>query len=87
MKRSYTPQPYRVGHHERASIAVRIARLMRAFFKPTRLFLLAIEESNAEAHFANVVAKLEAGARELMSARREMARLEAKRMQIERGLT
>lgn len=85
MKRHTTEAP-RYSHHERAGIAVRFAREVRKQFKPVRLFILAIDEANAEAHFADVVARLEAGARELLSARREMTRLEEKRMAIERGL-
>lgn len=86
MKRTHTQEPERYGHHERASVAVRIAREVRKLFAPVRLLLLAIEMRSLEQHFANQAALQEAGCCAMKSTRRKMARVEEKCLAIKRGI-
>lgn len=83
MKRQHTAEQYRAEHHERATFAVKFRAAVKRASRPARLFLLAIEECNAEARFAEAAARTEADAFAVLHAHREMARLRTLRLVIE----
>jgi hypothetical protein len=83
MKRQHTAEQYRAAHHERATFAVKFKAAIRRATKPARLFLIAVEECNAEARFSSAVARGEACPHEVMHAVREMKRLRGLREAIE----
>jgi len=86
MKRMHTPHYYRAGHQVRASIAARIARLVRRLFKPARLWLNAIEMRNAEDHISDMAAMHEWIPKSMHNMNRVMVGLQEQRMRIERDI-
>ena len=85
MKR-HTAEPRHFAHNERASIAVRLARIVRRAIKPARLYWLAMEQRNAEDHISDLVSMSEAIPRDIVRMHRVTIQLEEKRLRIERGL-
>ncbi|QGZ42690.1 hypothetical protein IP92_04911 [Pseudoduganella flava] len=86
MKRTHTQQPPRYGHHERASVAVRIARFVRELTKAIRLQALSLQETRADEDFSYAASLHELSIARMNLIQRRRVKLAAKRMQIERGL-
>lgn len=86
MKRMHTKEQFRYGHHERASIAVRVARFVRRVVKAIQLQALAMQEGRADDDFSYAASLQELALARMVEAQRRRVILAAKRMQIERGL-
>ena len=83
MKRIHTPEAKRYAHHERATIARRLARAIKRATKPARLKLLALDAMRSDAYYVLLFFVSE-GLRVLM--RREhyhRERISARRQEVE----
>lgn len=86
MKRIHTEYSPRYGHHERASMAVRVKRLVRRLLRPARLMWLARQQRNVDEHFADLAASREWLSRAMTAAREEQVRIQERYEAVERGL-
>lgn len=84
MKSTY--QERRYGHHERAGIAVRLARFVREATKAIRLQALSLQETRADEDFSCAASLQELALIRMVEIQRRRVKLAAKRMQIERGV-
>lgn len=86
MKRIHTADPERAVHHERASIAVRLARKLKRALRPARLAIIAWQAQRSDEHLAALIDMEHSIQRALRRENIRRVEISAKRMAVQRGV-